>query len=85
MSLYIVPSGLNISPFEELINFSLNSKVKNHRLSYKSRVISRFTAEDDMKKAREHKGLVSILVQNGIYDRKKWKSNYDVPIYVITN
>jgi biotin carboxylase len=84
LSLYIVPIGLNISPFEELMKFFLGRKIKKHRLSYKSPVISRFTAEDNMKKAREHKGLVSILVQNGIYDRKKWKSNYDVPIYVIT-
>ncbi len=84
-SLYLIPNALEINPFEVLLIWFGKGEynVKEHCLSeHVSETI--FATACDIRKNFKEKGTVlNILEKPGISDRKLWKSNYDVPIYVI--
>ncbi len=84
-SLYLIPNALEINPFEGLLNWfdKGEGNVKEH---YSSHHVSEtvFATACDLIENFKKKGMVlNILEKSGISDRKLWKSNYDVPIYVI--
>lgn len=76
-TLYALPNSLNITPFLELLRYLKEKKIYQHKIrtNYKNRTI--ITA-DVIKK----KGQIS-LKKKGLFNKKKWTSNYDVPIYNI--
>ncbi len=82
-SLHIIPEALGINPFAELLNWQARDSVKEHNID---KEISKrvFASALDTKKNFVEKGrILKILEKPGVNDSKLWKSNNDVPIYVI--
>ena len=84
-SLYLIPNALEINPFEVLLSWfdrGEDNVKENHLSEHVSGTI--FATACDLRENFKEKGKVlNILEKPGISDRKLWKSNYDVPIYII--
>jgi len=82
-SLYVIPLALGINPFEELLNYQDGFTAKEHDIykKYQKNIFS--TASDKKAKVIEKGKILKILDKPGIYNKKLWKSNYDVPYYII--
>lgn len=76
-TLYAIPNTLKITPFIELLRYLSKKRVNEHKIikNYENRTL--ITA-DTIKKERQ----IS-LKKKGKLNKKKWTSNYDVPIYNI--
>jgi biotin carboxylase len=81
-SIYTIPKSININPFKEVINFYTDSKVNIHIPdifhSYKKVLIE---AKDKLFDLEFDNPIV--LRKAGKSNKKEWKSNNDVPYYVV--
>ena len=82
--IHLIPNSMNISPFIELINFIENKKIRQHEIN--SNNYSRSTVYALPKKIfikkRKNENIL-FLKKKGKKNEVKWKSNLDVPYYVV--
>ena len=82
-SLHVIPEALGINLFAELLNWQAKDKVKEHNID-KEIFKTVFASAVDRKENFVEKGrILKILEKPGINDSKCWKSNNDVPIYIV--
>lgn len=81
-TLHLIPNSLGINPFQELLHYTQNEKVNTHDI-HKTDYLSIITEASDKKQKNDSSDIIAYLEKSGIYDRSQWKSNYDVPIYVV--
>ena len=83
--IYLIPLSLNLFPFDQLMNVIEKRKVVTHDIYKKNYIKVKINASDKRKidTKIEKKNKIIILKKPGIYNSKRWKSNYDVPIYKI--
>ena len=81
-TLYLIPNSLGINPFEELLNYHQNYQIKVHDIN-KTDNVSIVTEATDKRQNFDSDCIIKYLEKSGTYDKSQWKSNYDVPIYVV--
>jgi predicted ATP-grasp superfamily ATP-dependent carboligase len=79
-SIYAIPLAYDLNPFEELLKFILNKKLKKKIKRANNKFKIKITAKDNRIKNRNN---LIVLEKKGIFNKNLWKSNYDIPIYTV--
>ncbi len=82
-SIFLIPNALHIKPFEELLHWVNGEAVRSHDVgkAYQGKVY--FQAADSPDEAQGKGQIIAVMEKPGIRDKAQWKSNNDVPVYVI--
>ena len=82
-SSFLIPNALHIKPFEELLHWISGEAVRTHDVgkAYKGKVYFQAAIGPDEIQGKGQ--IIAVMEKPGIRDKAQWKSNYDVPVYVI--